>query len=281
MKEISAALVKELRDATNVGMMECKRALVEANGDKAGAMKILRERGLAVAAQKSSRAANSGMVAAAVTEDIRVGGVVEINCETDFVAKNAGFQAFAQALAERSAREPGDLTALAKSDVTAKIAEIGENIVLRRSLRYEASGPGGVFAYVHHGNTIVVLMECGCAKPETAGNEVFRALAKDLCLHVAASSPRYIDRSHVPPDVLAAEREIYAKQVQNKPPAIVEKIVDGKIAKFYEQVCLVDQIYFRDQETPIRKLIENKSKEIGDTFVIRRFARLQVGERLD
>jgi len=264
-----------------VGMMECKRALVEAGGDKAKAMKILRERGLAVAAKKSSRAANSGVVAAAVLDDGRVGGVVEVNCETDFVAKNAGFLAFVQSLAERAARESGDLAAAAKDAVTAKVAEIGENIVLRRSLRFEATGPGAIFAYVHHGNTIVVLMECGCTKPETARNEAFCALAKDLCLHVAAGSPRYVDRTKVPADVLAAEREIYAKQVPNKPPAIVEKIVEGKMVKFYEQVCLVDQIYFRDQETPIRKLIEAKAKEIGDTLVVRRFARLQVGEKLD
>lgn len=281
MAEISAALVKELRDETNVGMMECKRALVEAGGNKAAAIKILRERGLAVAAKKSSRAANSGVVLADVSADGRAGGVIELNCETDFVAKNEGFLAFARSLAARAAGEPGDLASAAKDDLIAKVAEIGENIVLRRSLRFEASANGAVFFYLHHGNTIAVMMECGCSKPETLQNEAFRALARDLCLHVAAGSPRFVDRTVIPAEVMAAEREIYAKQIPDKPPAIVEKIVDGKMSKFYEQVCLVDQIYFRDQETRISKLLEAKAKEIGDTLVVRRFVRWQVGEKLD
>ncbi len=280
MTDISAALVKALREETNVGMMECKRALVEAGGDKAAAIKILRERGMAIAAKKSSRAANQGVIASALAADSRAGSLIEVNCETDFVAKNAGFRAFVQALAVQAAAAEGDLAVASRAQVTAKVAEIGENIVVRRSLRFERAGAGAIASYIHHGSTVGVLLELACGKPETAAQPAFREVAKDLCLQVAASSPRWTDRGAVPADVLAAERAIYAAQVKGKPPAIVDKIVNGKLNKFYEQVCLVDQPFIKVPEKTVAALLKETGAALGDTLAVPRFARFQVGEAI-
>lgn len=280
MTEINAALVKELREETNIGMMECKRALVEANGDKAKAVKILRERGLAVAEKKSGRAANHGVIASSFADDGRAGSLVEVNCETDFVAKNGGFQAFARTLAEKAALSDAVLADQVKDQVIAKVLEIGENIVVRRNARLVLQDPGLLAAYIHHGNNLGVLLELGCGNSAIVGQDVFKQLAKDLCLHIAASSPRYLDRKSVPADVIAMEREIYAKQVQGKPANIVEKIVGGKLNKFCEQTCLVEQPFVKDQDQTIAALLKEKSAALGDTPVIRRFLRFQVGEKI-
>jgi elongation factor Ts len=267
-----------LREATNVGMMECKKALVEAKGDKAQAIKILRERGMAVAAKKSTRAANQGLIAAAQADGGRSAALIEVNCETDFVARNANFKAFVAQLAQKAAALDGTLAESMRAEIAAKIAEIGENIVARRNLRFSLQGEGLLGTYIHLGDKVGVLIEVGCGKAETAANALVKELARDLTLHIAACSPRYLARQDVPADVIAAEREIYAKQVQNKPPQIVEKIVDGKMNKFYGQVCLLEQLFVRDQETPVNKLLAAKGKEVGDTLTIRRFARYQLGE---
>jgi len=285
MTIISAKLVKELRDETNVGMMECKRALVEANGDKTLAIKILRERGIAIAQKKSTRSANQGVIASALLEGNRVGSLIEVNCETDFVAKNEKFKAFVQNLAERAAgaeingaSRAINLAEAAAAEVTAKVAEIGENIVVRRTIRYALQGTGRVISYIHHGSTTGVLLEVSCQKAETADHPIFKELIKDLCLHIAASSPRFPDRQSVSADVITAERNIFAKQIQGKPANIVGKIVDGKINSFYEQVCLVDQPFVKDQDKKVSTLLKEKGKELDDLPMIRRFARFQVGE---
>jgi elongation factor Ts len=278
MTEISASLVKTLRDETNAGMMECKKALTEAGGDKAKALRILRERGIAIAAKKSSRTANQGIIASFIDGAQRCGSLVEINCETDFVAKNPGFVSFAAQLAEKAAAIDGILAEPVKAEVTAKIAEIGENIVVRRNVRFVLQKPGIAAAYIHHGSTLGVLVEINCAKNDTAANPLFKELAKDICLHIAASNPRFLERTAVPADVVAAEREIFAKQVTGKPPQIIGKIVDGKMVKFYEQNCLVDQLFVKDQDKKVSALLAEKGKELADEIKIGRFVRFQVGE---
>jgi len=280
MTEISAALVKELREETNAGMMECKRALTEANGDKAKALRILRERGIAIAQKKSSRTANQGLIASFISGDGRAGSLIEVNCETDFVAKNAGFQAFAAKLAEEAIALDGSLAEAAKTEVTAKVAEIGENIVVRRNMRFVLQKSGLIASYIHHGATIGVLLEINCGKSETATQDGFKELAKDICLHIPASSPRFLDRSSVPAEVVASEREIFAKQVTGKPPQIIEKIVDGKMGKFYEQNCLIEQPFVKDQDKKIAALLKEKCSALADEVKIARFARFQVGEVL-
>jgi elongation factor Ts len=277
MTEISATLVKELREETNVGMMECKKALVESGGDKTKAVKILRERGLAIAGKKASRTAKEGQVAAEVSSGGKMGVLVEVNCETDFVARNAVFQAFLKTVVEKAKTVQGDIAEAMKDDVTAKITEIGENIIVRRSVRYELQGPGTVASYIHLGGKVGVLLEVGCEKAETAQSDLFKEVVKDITLHIAASNPQYLARKDVPESVLQAEREIYAKQVENKPANIIEKIVTGKLEKFFALVCLVEQGFVKDPEQTITELLAAKSKELGDTLVIRRFARYQVG----
>ncbi len=275
---ITAAMVQELREATNVGMMECKRALVEAGGDKDKAIKLLRERGMAVAAKKATRAANQGLIGSFVKPDGSAGSLIEVNCETDFVARNASFQAFVKELSAEAAGVEGSLAQQAAARVTAKVAEIGENIIVKRNLRFVRQEPGWVQSYIHLGGKVGVLVELGCGKAATAAAPAFQELAKDITLHIAAASPRFLCRQEVPADAVAAEREIYAKQVEGKPAQIVDKIVDGKMNKFYQQICLVEQIFVRDQETVIARLLEAKGKELGDTLTIRRFARYQLGE---
>ncbi len=279
MAEITAKQVKALRDATNVGMMECKKALVEAGGDQDKAVRVLRERGAAIAAKKSTRAANQGMIAAAVASDGSAGALIEVNCETDFVARNEGFKKFVAQLADRAlSLEDGRLADAVSADVTAKIAEIGENIVVRRNIRFEREDPGLIAVYIHLGSKVGVMVELGCRKPETAEDPCFADLAKEVTLQVAAAAPLFLCRDDVPAEVIAAEREVYSKQVAGKPENIIEKIVDGKLNKFYCETCLVEQEFIKDGEMSIGKLLENSGKKLEDTPTIRRFCRLQLGE---
>jgi len=277
MADITAAMVQELREATNVGMMECKRALVEAGGDKNQAIRLLRERGMAIAAKKATRVANQGLIAAA--GDCKAGVLIEINCETDFVAKNENFQKFVKSIATKALSIPdGKITEVTKAEMAAKVAEIGENLIAKRNIGYTLQGPGMVATYIHLNGKLGVMIELGCGKETTAGSPVVQELAKDLTLHVAACSPRYLVSQEVPADIVVAEREIYAKQVVGKPANIVDKIVDGKMAKFYSQVCLMDQGFVKDPDTSVTKLLAAKGKEAGDTLTVRRFVRWQLGE---
>jgi elongation factor Ts len=280
MTEISAALVKELREETNVGMMECKKALVEAGGNKEKAVKILRERGLAVAGKKASRTAKEGQVAADVTSGGKLGVLVEVNCETDFVARNAIFQSFLKSVVEAAKTVRGDLGEAMKADVTAKIQEIGENIIVRRHVRYELSGPGAVASYIHLGGKVGVLLEVGCTKEETTQKDLFRDTVKDITLHIAACNPQYLTRADVPAAVVEAEKEIYAKQVTNKPANIIEKIVVGKLEKYYGLVCLVEQGFVKDPDQTVTEWLAGRGRDLGDTLSIRRFTRFQVGEQV-
>jgi elongation factor Ts len=278
MAEITASIVKQLRDATNVSMMECKRALVEADGDMDKATRLLRERGVAVAAKKATRAANQGLLASAAGEGGKVASLVEVNCETDFVARNATFVAFVRKMAEAACATDDSLAERVKDEVVAKIAETGENIIVRRNLRYALQGTGALRSYIHLGGKVGVLVEVAAEKDETLRNETFMELVKDLTLHVAACAPRFLTPSEIPAAEIAAEREIYAKQVQNKPPQIIDKIVDGKLKKFYADVCLVEQPFVKEAKQSVSALLAEKGKAVGDKLTVRRFVRWQLGE---
>jgi elongation factor Ts len=278
MSEISAALVKELRDATNVSMMECKRALTEAGGDKEQAIKLLRQRGMSVAASKASRAANQGLVASATADGGKTVSLLEVNCETDFVARNENFKAFVDKLAVKACGTDGDLAAQVKDEVAAKIVEIGENVVVRRSVRFVLKDKGAITSYIHLGGKVGVIIELGCTKDESASSDIFKELLKDLSLQVAASAPRFLTSADIPAAELASEREIFLAQIKDKPPQIAGKIVDGKIKKFYSDVCLVDQPFVKEVKQSISALLAAKGKELGDTLTIRRFARYQIGK---
>ena len=278
MAEISADIVKKLREATNVSMMECKRALVEAEGDMEKATRLLRERGIAIAAKKASRATNQGIIASSTTADGKTSSLIQVNCETDFVAKNDNFRNFVAQLAVKACSSDVSLGETMKAELTAKIAEIGENMVITRNTRFVLGGTGAIASYIHMGGKVGVLVDVACEKAETTNNPVFKELIKDLTLHIAASRPRYMTSAEVPADVISAEREIYAKQVTGKPANIIDKIVDGKMKKFYEEVCFVNQLFVKEQKETITSLLEAKGKQIGDKLTIRRFARYQLGE---
>lgn len=278
MSTISASLVKELREETGVGMMECKRALVEANGDKAAAIKILREAGMAIAAKKASRAAKQGIIAAYVSDDAQTGRMIEVNCETDFVAKNDNFKAFVNELLQDAAGLADDtLAEAAKDKVDAKIAEIGENIIARRNITYTVQNTGAVAAYVHMGGKLGVLVEVACSKPESVQTPAVKDLLSDLTLHITAAAPMCITRDEVPADLVAAEKDIYAKQVEGKPANIVEKIVEGKLDKYFGQICLVEQAFVKDQDKTIGQVLKDAGQAVGDDFTIVRFVRWQLG----
>ena len=278
MAEISASLVKELREETGVGMMECKKALVEANGDKAAAVKILRESGMAIAAKKATRTAKQGIIAAEVSADAQSGRMIEINCETDFVSKNDVFKAFVgEMLAAAAGVADNGLAESAKAKVEAKIAEIGENIIARRNVTFAVQGVGAVAGYVHLGGKLGVLIEVGCKNAASVQNPAVKALLAYLTLHVTAVNPACITRDQVPAETVQAEKEIYAKQVEGKPANIVDKIVAGKLEKFYGQICLVEQAFVKDQDKTVAAVLAEAGKAAGDEFTIRRFVRWQLG----
>jgi elongation factor Ts len=278
MAEITAKMVSELRESTGVSMMECKKALVEAGGDKDKAVRLLRERGMASAQKRAGRATNQGVIATASAPDAKTASLVEVNCETDFVARNDQFKAYAVELAQKALSTDAALAETEKDVVTAMIQKTGENMQIRRNVRLQLAGEGRITSYIHLGAKEGVLVEMSCGKAATANAPAFIELGRDIAMHVSAVAPRYLNRTEVPADVIAAEREIFAKQVADKPANIVEKIVDGKVGKFFGEICLIDQPFVKEQKMSVKQLLEAKGKELGDTLTINRFVRWMLGE---
>lgn len=277
MAAITASMVKELRTSTGAGMMDCKKALTEADGDMAKAVDILREKGLSQAAKKAGRIAAEGAVVSYVSEDGKVGVIVEVNCETDFVGHNEGFQTLAKSIAKQVAvAAPADVDALLASEmdgktvkdlVTEAVAKIGENISVRRFERFE-SAEGQVYSYIHGGGKIGVLVEMKGGDAE---------LGKDVAMQVAAANPSYLNRDQVPAAELEHEKTVLSEQARNegKPENIIEKMVIGRINKYYKEVCLLDQEFIKDGDLTITKLLKSKGAEVA------RFARFQLGEGIE
>ncbi len=276
---ITASQVKDLREKTGAGMMDCKKVLTEADGDMEKAIELLRERGIAKAAKKSDRVAAEGLVDAYITEDGKVGAVVEVNAETDFVASNAEFKAFVADVAKQVAlNNPADVEALlaqtsisdstktVQEVLTNKIATIGENMSIRRFERFETNGT--VAKYIHGDGKIAVLVDMNNASEE---------LAKDICMQIAAAKPEYLNRESVPAERVEKEMEILKAQAMNegKPAEIAEKMVQGRIGKFYGEICLVDQEFVKDPDKKVSQLLKEKGAEIN------RFARLEKGEGIE
>jgi elongation factor Ts len=276
MAEITAAAVGKLREMTNAGLMDCKKALVEANGDLAAAVDILRKKGVAMAAKKAGREAKEGVIAQHILPGSRVGVLVEINCETDFVAKNETFRAFCDDTARRLAADPkADL----ESDRVATVARIGENILISRHQRLEVSGNGMIAAYIHTGAKLGVLVEVGAGKESTVGSESFKQLVRDITLQIAAAHTIAVSRDQVDPAIVAKEKEIALEQVKNSPPQAVAKIVEGKLEKFFQTNCLIDQGFVKkNSEITVREHVAGVARQLGDEISIRRFIRFQVGE---
>jgi elongation factor Ts len=283
--EISAGTVKQLREKTGVGMMQCKSALIEAQGDLGEAEKILRKKGLAAAAGKAGRATGEGTIAAQVASDSRSGVLVEVNCETDFAARNADFQELVSqvvtlaadkgAETKGSSPDPAAAEALSGAGVSgllaAAVAKIGENMQLRRFVKFVAAESGGVVgSYIHTGGKIGVLLEASIPSGKAGGAD---ALLRDLAMHVAAAAPRFVSREDVSEDVLAYEREIARDQAvkAGKPAPVVEKIVQGRIEKYFSEICLLEQPFVKDPDKTVRQML-------GDGLTVRRFARFVLGD---
>ena len=276
---ITASMVKELREMTGAGMMDCKKVLTETDGDMEKAMELLRERGIAKAAKKSGRVAAEGLVEAYVSEDGKVGAVVEVNSETDFVAKNEEFKTFVMDVAKQIVdKNPADVEALLASPsefeegktvqeaLVGKIATIGENLSIRRFVRFESEGL--VAKYIHGDGKIAVLVNMAKGTEE---------VAKDICMQIAAARPEFVKQEEVPAERVEKEMEILKIQTMNegKPEAIAEKIVQGRIGKFYEEICLVDQAFVKEPSKKVSQLLSEKDAEVVA------FARFEKGEGIE
>ena len=284
---ITAAQVKELREKTGAGMMDCKKALTENDGDIDAAIKFLREKGLAAAAKKAGRVAAEGLVGMAIAG--KSAGIVEVNCETDFVAKNDDFQKLVKDLADHvannAAKDLDDLNTqkfgdgTVKDAVTNAVATIGENISIRRFERYDDGDLYGTYA--HGGGTIGVLVALG-AKDAGKLEGSAEVLAKDLAMHVASEAPLGIRESDIPKSVIDNERDIYKAQAleQGKPENIVEKIVDGRVKKFLAESLLLEQQFIKD-DIKVKKLVDKVGKDIGTELEVKAFARFKVGEGIE
>ncbi len=285
MAVISAALVKELRERTSVGMMDCKKALEECDGNIEAAIDLLRAKGLSKAAKKAGRATSEGLIAQQASADGRTIALVEVMCETDFVSRGEKFQDFAKSIAAKVFNgKPADaaaLEALVGDDLNNTIATLGENMSIGRFCRMEVSANGAIGCYVHSNGKIGVLVELLCTKEATAKTAEVAELAKNLAMQVAAANALALDASSIDPEIVQRERDVFRQKTldEGKPANIVDKIVDGRIQKFYQEVCLMEQPFIRDDKLTIKALVKEQGKALGDDIKVVRFVRLQLGEQ--
>jgi elongation factor Ts len=287
MAEITAAMVKALRDETGAGMMDAKKALTEAEGNKDEAVKILRKKGLASAAKKAGRVASEGAVQSYV--DGNTGVLVEVNCETDFVARTDNFKKFvdevAKLIAKSKSNTPEELANEAWNGETVGqktqtlIASIGENVTIRRFARYEAPANGTIASYIHAGGKVGVMVELVADNKAEKASEV----ARDVAMHIAASEPRFIGREEVTQKDLDTEREIARDQAikSGKPENIVEKMVTGKMEKFYAEACLLEQPYIRNDKQSVGDYLKTSGKDQKCAYTVTRFVRYKLGEGIE
>ena len=276
---VTASLVKELREKTGAGMMDCKKVLTETDGDLEKATELLRERGIAKAAKKSGRVAAEGIVEAYISEDGKVGAIVEVNSETDFVGKNEEFRTFVMNVAKQVVeKNPADVESLLAQDsieepgktvqevLVGKIATIGENLNIRRFARFASEGL--VEKYIHGDGKIAVLINMKKGSKE---------VAKDVCMQIAAARPEYLNEESVPTERIEKEKEILKIQTMNegKPEAIAEKIVEGRIGKFFSEICLLDQQFVKNPDIKVSQLLKEKDAEVVE------FARFEKGEGIE
>ncbi len=290
---ITTDMIKQLREETGAGVLECKKALEASSGDFEKAILFLRERGLATAAKKASREAKDGLVSLQVDAQGQWGVILEVNCETDFVARTEDFRAFTRALLQQLCDEPAvpDVATLLErpfvldqnvtigQQLTALVAKLGENIIIRRFARLQRDGIGWIEGYLHPGDRIGVILHASAGDPRVAESTAFRELVHDLALQVAAAAPRYVAPTDIPSEVLEAERAIYRAQIadEKKPEPIKERIIAGKLDKWYETVCLLRQPFIKDDALRVADLLEQKSKQLGTPLTVERFVRYELG----
>lgn len=293
---VTAAQISELRKSTGAGMLDCKKALEQTEGNFEQAVDFLRTKGLAAASKKAGRAATEGMVAATVSAECDKGVLLEINSETDFVAKNEIFQGFVKDIAnhilqsnpssvEELLSQPyyGDSSKTIQTMLNEAISVIGENMQIRRFSNYVVPGAGAIGSYIHAGGKIGVLVEATCDNAAAAKDPAFATFVKDVSMHAAAASPLYVQRSEVDADVLEREKDIYRAKAREtgKPENIIEKIIDGQVNKFYSEICLLEQQFVKDTDKTIKQLAAETGKALGTTITITRFTKYALGEGLE
>ena len=291
---ISAADVKKLREQTGAGMMDCKKALTETGGDFEKAVTLLREKGIAVAAKREARAASEGLIGSYISEDAKTAALVEINCETTFVAKTDEFIHLAKNLAAQVANEelgcldcllnapyaanPGEAV---RDAVSGLMGKIGEKLGIARFVRFSVGEkPGIIGSYIHMGDQIGVLAQLECESEGGAKSDDLISTAKDIAMHISWSNPDYMTHEDIPQDVLDKEREVHRQWAikEGKPEKIIDRIVEGRMKDFYSKVCLLEQPFIKDEELTIQNLIDNVGKKLGEKVSIARSVRYRVGE---
>ena len=287
---ITATLVNELRQKTSVGMMGCKKALTETNGDIDAAITYLRERGIMKSAGMATRGGTEGIIAARLSADGKTGLLIEVNCETDFVSRNDQYVQFvdeiANALAASDAKTLEEAFAVKIGDLTiddfvkAKVLALGENIRLRKFERFDLADHGAIAQYIHMGGKVGVLLEVSAGSGDTAAKDAFRDLVKDITLHIAAAAPKGLSRDDIAAELVEAEKDIFRVQLANegKPAEMIEKILLGKLGKFFAESCLLEQGFVKEPDITIKKLVEQVAKDLGDTLEVRRFIRFGLGD---
>jgi elongation factor Ts len=292
---VTAAQINELRKSTGAGMLDCKKALEETGGEFEKAVDFLRTKGLAAAAKKSGRAATEGMVASFVSDDLKSGVLLEINSETDFVAKNDTFQGFVANIGRHILdASPADVAALLEQPFTgdtsksvleylnASISIIGENLQIRRFARFDVEGDGCIGSYIHAGGKIGVLVQIAGPAVTSANKDLLQVFLRDIAMHTAAAAPAFVSRDQVPTDVLDREKEVYRSKAKEsgKPDAIIEKIIDGQINKYYADICLIEQAFVKDTDKTILQVAKECGATAGGNVSVTRFERYVLGEGL-
>lgn len=280
---ITAQMVKELRDMTGAGMMDCKKALQEMEGNIEKAVDWLRQKGIAKAAKKSGRATSEGVVAFVAGNGGKIAALAAVCCETDFVARGDKFQEFAarvaQTVLEQNPADAEALEGILGEDMKEQIATVGENMTLGAFARMERKGPGSIGVYIHSNGKIGVMVDIETSSDATATKPEFHELAKNLAMQIAAASPLAVDPSCLDQTTVDREREVYRQKAleEGKPANIVEKIVEGAVKKFHKEVCLLEQLFIRDDKKTIADVIKDASKSLGDDIKVITFARIQLG----
>jgi len=279
MGEITVATINDLRQRTNAGMMDCKKALIETKGDMDAAIKILREKGLAIQVKRADKESKEGIIKAIVAADGKTIAMAEVNTETDFVAKTDNFKNFVAAVTQKVMDQGEELGDSMKDAHMTIVSQTGENVKIRRTARYALSCTGKIESYIHMGGKVGVIVEVACGKPETVSHPTFVELVHDLALQIAAAAPRYLVSEEVPAEMIEAEKDIYRNQLaeQKKPANIMEGILKGKIQKFYGDVCLINQAFVKEPKQTITDIVNACAKAAGDTVTIKRFVRFQLG----
>lgn len=291
--EISAKMVKDLRECTGAGMMDCKKALQEAGGDMDAATDLLRTKGLAALAKKAGRATNEGIIGGTVSDDKRTGVLVEVNCETDFVARNSDFQSFVAEIASHVLEAgPADMGELMSQEFAGRgatfeqvlgetVAKIGENMGVARFERYVlGSEHGGITVYIHGVGNIAVMVEMAAGSAEAAASDLFATVSRDVAMQIAAASPVAIDRDSIDAAVIEHEMSIYKAQAaeSGKPEPIQEKMAQGRLEKYFKEVALLEQSFVKDPDITVAAYIDRAGKELGTALSVTRFTRMVLGE---